>query len=94
VLLMPTYQGVAPRRQWPLLSRQAFAYTVLFNLFGFPVTQVPLGLSREGLPLGVQLVAAPGKDHLTLALAMELEHKFGGWVPPWNIERQQEVSVA
>jgi fatty acid amide hydrolase 2 len=54
-----------------------------FNLLGLPVTQVPLGLSeRSGLPLGVQVAAAPRGDHLTIAAALELERAAGGWVNP------------
>ena len=55
---------------------------VVFNLAGVPVTQVPLGLGRGGLPLGVQVVAAPGGDDRTIAVALALEEEFGGWVPP------------
>lgn len=29
-----------------------------------------------------QVVAAPHQDRLCLAMAVELEHAFGGWVPP------------
>jgi fatty acid amide hydrolase 2 len=54
----------------------------VFNLLGLPVTQVPLGLNRRGLPLGVQVAAADGNDHLTIAAALELERRFGGWVWP------------
>jgi fatty acid amide hydrolase 2 len=46
------------------------------------VTEVPLGLSDGGLPVGVQVAAAPGADHVTIAVAQELERVFGGWVPP------------
>jgi fatty acid amide hydrolase 2 len=53
-----------------------------FNLLGLPATQVPLGLNRRGLPLGVQVAAAPGNDHLTIAAALELERACGGWVEP------------
>jgi fatty acid amide hydrolase 2 len=41
-----------------------------------------MGLDRKGLPLGLQLVARKGNDHLTIALASMLEKKFGGWTPP------------
>jgi fatty acid amide hydrolase 2 len=34
------------------------------------------------VPLGVQVVAAHGNDHLTVAVARYLERVFGGWVPP------------
>jgi fatty acid amide hydrolase 2 len=57
-----------------------------FNLLGLPVTQVPLGLSRRnGLPLGVQVAAAPANDHVTIAAALELERALGGWVDPQSV---------
>jgi len=58
------------------------APTAVFNLVGVPVTQVPLGLNPEGLPLGVQVAAAPDRDHVAIATALALERAFGGWVPP------------
>jgi fatty acid amide hydrolase 2 len=56
----------------------------VFNLLGLPVTQVPLGLNAAGVPLGVQVVAGMDDDHVSIAVAMELERRFGGWVPPRN----------
>jgi fatty acid amide hydrolase 2 len=53
-----------------------------FNLLGLPATEIPLGLNQRGLPLGVQAAAARGHDHLSVAVAVELERAFGGWVPP------------
>ena len=54
----------------------------IFNLAGVPVTEVPLGRSRDGLPLGVQVAAGPDRDHVSIAVALELERAFGGWIPP------------
>jgi fatty acid amide hydrolase 2 len=34
------------------------------------------------LPLGVQVAAGPGRDHVSIAVAQLLEREFGGWVPP------------
>ncbi len=82
VMLFPPYSRTAPRHYAPLLRPFDFVYTAIINVMGFPATQVPLGLDRHGLPLGVQVVAAHGNDHLTLAVARYLEHVFGGWVPP------------
>lgn len=45
-------------------------------------TAVPLGLDARGLPRGIQVAAAHGNDHLTIAVATGLERAFGGWVPP------------
>ena len=38
--------------------------------------------TRDGLPLGVQAVAGRDRDHVSIAVAIELERVFGGWVPP------------
>ncbi|XP_017790009.1 PREDICTED: fatty-acid amide hydrolase 2-like isoform X2 [Habropoda laboriosa] len=59
-----------------------FGYWCIFNVLKFPVCQVPLGVDKNGLPIGVQVVAAPFNDRLCLAVARELERVFGGWVPP------------
>lgn len=82
VLLFPSYPSPAPKHYWPVARVIDWLYTAIFNVLELPVTQVPLGLNSEGLPLGVQVVAAHGNDHLTIAVAMELERRMGGWVPP------------
>lgn len=58
----------------------------VFNLLSVPVTQCPLGLSSQGLPLGVQIVTTPYNDQYTIALANELEKAFGGWESPAKID--------
>lgn len=51
---------------------------------GFPVTQIPMGLCpKTGLPTGIQLVARPFNDHLTIKLAEYFEKNLIGWVPPF-----------
>ncbi|KAM9128010.1 fatty-acid amide hydrolase 2 isoform 1-T1 [Pangshura tecta] len=82
MLLYPSHPIVAPKHYFPLGMPFNFAYTAVFNVLGLPVTQCPLGLSSEGLPLGIQVVAGPHNDHLTLAMARYLEKAFGGWVCP------------
>ncbi|XP_066588942.1 fatty-acid amide hydrolase 2-B-like [Prorops nasuta] len=59
-----------------------FGYWCLFNVLRIPCCQVPLGLDENGLPVGIQVAAAPNNDHLCIAVAKELEAAFGGWVPP------------
>ncbi|KAK2899891.1 fatty-acid amide hydrolase 2-B isoform X2 [Channa argus] len=82
VLLYPSHTRVAPKHHHPLFRPFDFAYTGILNILGLPVTQCPLGLGEEGLPLGVQVVAGKLQDHLTLAMALYLEKKFGGWRDP------------
>ena len=82
VMLYPSYASTAPRHLKPLFPPIKWVFTAIFNVMGFPVTQVPLGLNRRGLPLGVQVVSIPGNDHVTIAVAKALAEDFGGWVPP------------
>jgi fatty acid amide hydrolase 2 len=82
VLLHPPHPRPAPLHDQPLWPPWYFGYTAIFNVLELPVTQVPLGLDGAGVPLGVQVAAVHGSDHLTLAVAEALEDAFGGWVPP------------
>jgi fatty acid amide hydrolase 2 len=59
-----------------------WVYTAIMNVMELPSTQVPLGLNAQGIPLGVQVAAVHGNDHLSIAVALALEADFGGWVPP------------
>ena len=85
VLLYPTHPTVVPLHHRSLLRPWGCAYVGAFNVMGFPVTQVPLGLTRRGLPTGVQVAARPGNDHVAIAVALELQRRFGGWAPPRTV---------
>lgn len=82
VMLYPPHPRPAPFHYRPLLWPFDARYTAIFNVLELPVTQVPLGLNAQGVPLGVQVAAVHGHDHLTVAVALELERACGGWVPP------------
>lgn len=58
-----------------------------FNVTGQPAISVPLGMSPDGLPIGVQLVAAPGREDVLIQVAAQLEH-----ASPWT-ERRPVVSA-
>jgi len=60
----------------------AWSYTEWFNLLGTPAVAVPVGRSKEGLPIGVQIVARPWEEELVLAVAAELETQCGPWQAP------------
>lgn len=82
IMLYPSYPKPAPFHRQPLLMPFHWVYTAILNVMEFPVTQVPLGLNKDGVPIGLQVASIHGNDHLTIAVAMELEREFGGWVPP------------
>ena len=81
-MLHPPYPMVAPKHGRTVGRPWRLSTMAVFNLLGLPVTQVPLGLNAAGVPLGVQVVAGMDDDHVSIAVAMELERRFGGWVPP------------
>ena len=49
----------------------------LWNITGQPAINLPLHVTAEGIPVGVQLVGPPGRDDLLLALARQLEASHG-----------------
>ena len=69
--------------------RDNMRFSQWLNLAGFPGVSVPVGLSNEGLPIGVQVIARPYEDELALAVAEVLEQARGPWQPP-AIERLVE----
>jgi amidase len=57
-------------------------YSQWLNLTGFPGAVVPLGASREGLPIGVQVIGRPYEEELVLAVAEAIERGRGPWRAP------------
>jgi amidase len=53
--------------------RRYVAFTPLNNTAGSPAISLPMGSSPEGLPIGVQLMAAHGAERTLLELSFELE---------------------
>ncbi|KAL6425507.1 hypothetical protein ACFW04_009582 [Cataglyphis niger] len=82
IFIYPTFRRPAIFPEFSVCETLNVVYCGIFNIFGFPAVHVPMGLNHKGLPIGVQIVAAPYQDCLCLAVAKELETAFGGWVPP------------
>jgi amidase len=51
----------------------AMSYTQWFNLLGNPAVVAPVGVSPEGLPIGVQVVGQPNSEELILKISRVLE---------------------
>ena len=58
------------------------AWPGIATLPGLPATAIPIGLSPQGLPVGVQIVGPWLEDRTPLRLAELIEREFGGFVPP------------
>jgi Asp-tRNA(Asn)/Glu-tRNA(Gln) amidotransferase A subunit family amidase len=80
VLLCPVVAGPAPRHGEPpgglpkerYNEFRAFDYVHLIALAGLPAASVPVG-TEDGLPVGVQVAAAPFREDVVLAVAAALE---------------------
>jgi amidase len=58
------------------------AHTTLFNYTGHPAVALPYKLDREGLPLGVQVVAKRWDDSRLLGMAKALSSVTGKFQRP------------
>ena len=74
-------------RAWEVDGRrvaylESMRYAQWFNVLGAPAVVVPVGQSRDGLPIGVQVVGRPFDDDLVLRVAAMIERECGGYRPP------------
>jgi len=83
VLIAPAVPGVAPLIEDATIEvdgervaarAHLGIYTQPLSFIGLPVVAAPVG-QFEGLPLGIQLVGAPGSDRALIAFAGELEKR-------------------
>ena len=66
---MPTFPDIAPVHGRTLLTPHDAAILSPANVFGLPATVAPMGLSKEGIPLSIQILANHGRDLLTIRAA-------------------------
>jgi amidase len=82
VIICPAMPTAAKPHHHGLVEISDFSHMMVHNLTGWPAAVVRCGTSKEGLPVGVQVVARPWQDATALAVAAHLEKVFGGWRPP------------
>jgi amidase len=62
-------------------AEQVF-FAGLASLSYLPATAAPIGLTGEGLPVGLQIIGPEGEDSTTIEFARLLAAEIGGFVPP------------
>jgi len=105
IILTPTMAGMTPRvgatdlltisdnpsvLDWFGSLWRNFAFTPLANLCGVPAVSMPMARHANGLPLGIQAMAAQGGDGLLLQLAAQIERSGawnGGEIPKVHVSR-------
>jgi amidase len=59
----------------------------IWNVTGQPAISLPLHETPDGIPVGVQLIAPPGREDLLIGLAAQLEQSVG-----WRPQRWQSTN--
>jgi amidase len=86
LILAPTDR--APAEAWPDDPRAVlpepgnYGHTPVYNNTGYPGAVVRAGTSPDGLPIGVQLIAHPMREDVSLAAAYLVEAGTGGYQKP------------
>jgi amidase len=63
-------------------AAQLGAFTAAFNITGQPAASLPVGLTKEGLPMGLQISGRELADDVVLAVSKQLEE-----AAPWRQRR-------
>jgi amidase len=72
------FTAAGPQEEGPRVA-SFIPYTAQFNLTGQPAVSLPLHWTPGGLPVGVQLVAAYGREDVLVRVASQLEQ-----AAPWS----------
>jgi len=72
------YDRVDPERNFRQ-QVEVTPFSSFVNVSGLPALALPVMATPEGIPIGVQLIGAPGGDATVLALGAQLEAELG-WV--------------
>jgi amidase len=51
-------------------------YTSMVNVSGLPAIVLPVHITADGLPMGVQLIGRPGREDVLLAVGAQLERRL------------------
>jgi len=85
ILIMPSTPVVAPPIEGPDAIEQArllTRFTAPFNLTGLPALSLPCGFSRDGLPIGLQIVGRPWAEAAILRVGQAYEQ-----ATEWHLRR-------
>ena len=76
IIICPPCATTAKQHGQCLNEVKDFTYTMSFNNSGSPAVVTPFGQAKDGLPIGVQVVANLWQDHNALAVAKFLEDHY------------------
>jgi Asp-tRNA(Asn)/Glu-tRNA(Gln) amidotransferase A subunit family amidase len=83
VAISPIFPSAAPYHGWTrgLRSTLTMGYQAWVNLAGLPGLAVPVAASGDGLPIGIQIVGAPGTEKTILTAGLAVQNALA---PEWR----------
>jgi amidase len=81
VLICPVNAKTAALHSEPV-DMADYSYTIAYNLTGWPSTVIRAGTDDKGLPIGIQVIARPFREDISLAVAGWLQNRMGPFQPP------------
>jgi len=78
----PIGDRVLPINGEPRPYMEVLVWAGLGGVVYLPATVVPVGRTRSGLPVGIQIIGPYLEDRTTLAFARHVERLCGGFTPP------------
>jgi amidase len=76
------FAGMGPEERFRRGGAAIAAFTAPFNVTGQPAASVPVGLTRAGLPIGLQIAGREFAEDVVLAISRQLEE-----AAPWRGRR-------
>jgi Asp-tRNA(Asn)/Glu-tRNA(Gln) amidotransferase A subunit family amidase len=78
VAVCPIFPTTAPHHGWAMaVSLLTLSYQTWVNLAGLPGLVVPVGHNRKGMPVGIQIIGAPGAEWRVLAAGLAIQEAGG-----------------
>ena len=68
---MPLTEVLIEKLSQPVMGKMAF--TLLGNITGLPAMSLPVGMSKKGLPIGMQLIGRMNDEATLFSVAGEME---------------------
>lgn len=76
-LTPPTLESLEPEGAYPKANMHALRNTVMGNFMGLCGLTLPVGKDAAGMPVGLQLLAAPWQDARVIAIGRAIEARLG-----------------
>jgi Asp-tRNA(Asn)/Glu-tRNA(Gln) amidotransferase A subunit family amidase len=87
-VIMPVASGTAPPHLSSVsgdgegLTIESYSYSFAIALAGAPSASVPIALSAENLPIGVQVVGSPHDDYKVMSIATYIQKSLNSYLTP------------